>query len=277
MRPIKRGAVATGSAPLPNRPQSLNELVYAELRRQILWGEIPAGNTLSVRRLSEEFQVSPMPVRDAIRRLEAEDLVEVTPRSATRVSSVSPDAVREIAEVRSRLEALAARLAVPSLTSADIKRLRELLRAMQGAAARNDPETWHQGNAEFHRIVVHRSGNRLLTRMTDGLWDRSIRHFSARVLSQAHFRRLRHREHQRILQAIVNRDPDEVEQVWRHHVYQSGLETVDYLRSLALSTVPLTPRRGPGDDVRALVPARPFSRPRQAAGRASASSLKPVL
>ena len=47
--------------------------------------------------------------------------------------------------------------------------------------------------------------------MTDGLWDRSIRHFSARVLSQAHFRRLRHREHQRIVQAIVNRDADEVE------------------------------------------------------------------
>ena len=189
--------------------------------------------------------MSPMPVRDAIRRLEHEDLVEVTPRSATRVSLVSPDAVREIAEVRSRLEALAARLAVPNLTSADVKRLRELLRAMQGAATRNDPEAWHQGNAEFHRVVIHRSGNRLLTRMTDGLWDRSIRHFSARVLSQAHFRRLRHKEHQRIVQAIVNRDPDEVEQVWRDHVYQSGLETVDYLRSLAMSAAPQAARRGP--------------------------------
>jgi DNA-binding GntR family transcriptional regulator len=247
MRPTKEGAVApesVSSSPLPSRPQSLNEVVYTELRRQILWGEIAAGTTLSVRRLSEQFRVSPMPVRDAIRRLEHEDLVEVTPRSATRVSLVSPDAVREIAEVRSRLEALAARLAVPNLTSADVKRLRELLRAMQGAATRNDPEAWHQGNAEFHRVVIHRSGSRLLTRMTDGLWDRSIRHFSARVLSQAHFRRLRHKEHQRIVQAIVNRDPDEVEHRWREHVYQSGLETVDYLRSLAMNTGPLAVRRG---------------------------------
>ena len=105
MRSIKKGALAPGPAsspPLPSRPPSLNELVYAELRRQILWGEIAAGSTLSVRRLSEQFRVSPMPVRDAIRRLEVEDLVEVTPRSATRVSLVSPDAVREIAEVRSR-------------------------------------------------------------------------------------------------------------------------------------------------------------------------------
>lgn len=237
---------ATAPAPpssLAGRPPSLNERVYTELRRQILWGEIAAGSTLSVRRLSEQFRVSPMPVRDAIRRLEAEELVEVTPRSSTRVSLVSPDAVREIAEVRSRLEALAARLAVPNLTSADVKRLRELLRTMQGAAARNDPEAWHLANAEFHRVVIHRSGNRLLTRMTDGLWDRSIRHFSARVLSQAHFRRLRHQEHQRIVQAIVSRDPDEVEHVWRDHVYRSGLETVDYLRAVALSAAAAAPRR----------------------------------
>jgi DNA-binding GntR family transcriptional regulator len=266
MRPVKDRAAPPLSSPpasLPSRPPSLNELVYAELRRQILWGEITPGSILSVRRLSEQFQVSPMPVRDAIRRLESEELVEVTPRSSTRVSLVSPEAVREIAEVRSRLEALAARLAVPNLTSADVKRLRELLRAMHEAAIRNDPEAWHQGNAEFHRVVIHRSGNRLLTRMTDGLWDRSIRHFSARVLSQAHFRRLRHKEHQRILHAIVNRDPDEVERVWRDHVYQSGLETVDYLRSVALGVVPFTARRpGPRataterSAVTALTPAR---------------------
>src|SRR5262245_17089918 len=238
MRPIARRAAAPAPAPpppLPGRPPSLNELVYAELRRQILWGEVAAGTTLSVRRLSERFKVSPMPVRDAIRRLAVEELVEVTPRSSTRVSLVSPEVVREIAEVRSRLEGLAARLALQHLTGSDIRRLRELIRAMQAAATRNDPEAWHQGNAEFHRVVIHRAGNGLLTRMAEGLWDRSIRHFSARVLSQARFRRLRHKEHQRILQAIVNRDPDEVERVWRDHVYQSGLETVDYLRSLAVS------------------------------------------
>jgi DNA-binding GntR family transcriptional regulator len=236
------------SSTLPSRPQSLNELVYAELRRRILWGEIAPGSILSVRQLSAQFSVSPMPVRDAIRRLAVEELVEVTPRSSTRVSLISPEAVREIAEVRSRLEALAARLALQTLTSADVKRLRELLRSMQVAAGRNDPEAWHQANAEFHRVVIHRSGNRLLTRMTEGLWDRSIRHFSGRVLSQAHFRRLRDREHQRILQAIVKQDPDELEAAWRHHVYQSGLETVDYLRSLAVGITPFAPRRGPAAD-----------------------------
>jgi DNA-binding GntR family transcriptional regulator len=259
----RESAPSSTSSTLPGRPQSLNELVYAELRRQILWGELAPGSILSVRRLSAQFSVSPMPVRDAIRRLAVEELVEVTPRSSTRVSLISPETVREIAEVRSRLEALAARLALQTLTSADVKRLRDLLRNMQVAAARNDPEAWHQANAEFHRVVIHRSGNRLLTRMTEGLWDRSIRHFSGRVLSQAHFRRLRDREHQRILQAIVKRDPDEVEAAWRHHVYQSGLETVDYLRSLAVGATPFAPRRGAAADVPALGrPGRPALRGR---------------
>jgi hypothetical protein len=111
--------------------------------------------------------------------------------------------------------------------------------------------------------------------MTDGLWDRSIRHFSARVLSQAHFRRLRHREHQRILHAIVNRDPDEVEQIWRDHVYQSGLETVDYLRSLALSTAPAAPRRGLGPDASTRVPARRPPRRDESGSRRAVTPLRP--
>jgi DNA-binding GntR family transcriptional regulator len=164
---------------------------------------------------------------------------------------------------------------MPNLTNADIKRLRELLRAMQGAATRNDPEAWHQGNAEFHRVVIHRSDSRLLTRMTDGLWDRSIRHFSARVLSQAHFRRLRHKEHQRIVQAIVDCDPDEVERVWRDHVYQSGLETVDYLRSLAMSAVPKVPRRGLVRDSRVTVPVRQSIPRGPIARRSAVTPLRP--
>jgi DNA-binding GntR family transcriptional regulator len=255
LRDRPRAPAAPPPASLPVRPPSLNERVYAELRRQILWGEIRAGAALSVRKLSEQFSVSPMPIRDALRRLAIEELVEVTPRSSTRVSSISPETVAEIAEVRSRLEALGARLALPHLTGADVKRLRELLRAMRAAAAANAPEEWHQANAEFHRVVIHRSSNRLLTRMTEGLWDRSIRHFSGRVLSQAPFRRLRDQEHQRILQAIVRRDADGVERAWRDHVYQSGLETVEYLRGLA-ARGPAAPAASRPPAVISLRPAR---------------------
>jgi DNA-binding GntR family transcriptional regulator len=106
---------------------------------------------------------------------------------------------------------------------------------MRRAGARNDPEAWYQANAEFHRVVIYRSGNRLLTRITEDLWDRSLRHFSGPVLYLAPYRKRRDREHQQIIQAIVRRDPDVLEHLWREHVYLSGLETFEYLRSHAAS------------------------------------------
>ena len=78
--------------------KSLGELVYQRLRNEILWGNMQPGSILSLRRLSEQFGVSPMPVRDAVRRLATEGLVEVSPRSSTRVARVSPEGVKEVFE-----------------------------------------------------------------------------------------------------------------------------------------------------------------------------------
>jgi DNA-binding GntR family transcriptional regulator len=69
--------------------------------------------------------------------------------------------------------------------------------------------------------------------MTQDLWERNLRHFTGRVATQAHFRRLRSEEHRRMVRALMRRDPDAVEAAWRDHVWQSGIETVEYLQSLA--------------------------------------------
>lgn len=238
------GADSGRSAGQPYK--SLSELVHRQLRERILWGAVPPGSTLSVRKLSEQFGVSPMPVRDALRQLASEGLVEVTPRSSTRVTRISPETVAEISEIRSRLESLAARLALPHLTATDVGRLTYLLRAMDRAAAQNRPADWHRFNEAWHKLVFRRCGNGLLTRLTEDLWERNFRHFSGRVLSQAEFRRIRSKEHGRILQAILRRNPDAVEAAWRHHVHQSGLETVAYLRTL------VTNEASPGGKVAAM-------------------------
>jgi DNA-binding GntR family transcriptional regulator len=213
--------------------QSLSELVYRRLRDQILWGTIPPGSILSVRKLSERLGVSPMPVRDALRRLATDELVDVAPRSSTRVAQVSPERVKEMFEVRSRLEALAARLAVPHLTSADITSLRKLPDKLDCAAAANRAEEWHRLNQELHRLIFQKCGNSLLQRMTQDLWERNFSHFSGRATTQAKFRHRRSKEHRRIVSGLMRRDPDEVEAAWRDHVWQSGIETVEYLRTLA--------------------------------------------
>ena len=213
--------------------KSLSELVYRSLREQILWGTIAPGSVLSVRKLSERFGVSPMPVRDALQRLAAEELVEVAPRSSTRVARLSPERVRETFEIRSRLEAFAARLSVPHLTASDLTFLKKLPEKLDAAAAANHAEEWARLNQELHLLVFRKCGNSLLHRMTQDLWERNLRHFTGRAATQARFRRRRSEEHRRIVSALLRRDPDEVETAWRDHVWQSGIETVEFLGSLA--------------------------------------------
>jgi len=213
--------------------KSLSELVYRRLRGQILLGSILPGSTLSVRKLSEQLGVSPMPVREALQRLATEELVEVAPRSSTRVARLSPERVKEMFEVRSRLEALAARLSVRHLTPADLIYLGKLPERLDRAASSNRADEWQRLNQELHMLVFRKCGNSLVQRMTQDLWERNLRHFTGRVATQADFRRRRSKEHRRIVSALTRRDPDAVEAAWRDHVWQSGIETVEWLRSLA--------------------------------------------
>jgi DNA-binding GntR family transcriptional regulator len=226
--------------------KSLNELVYQQLRDQILWGKIPPGSMLSVRKLSERLAVSPMPVRDALRRLATDELVEVSPRSSTRVTQVSPEGVQEMSEVRSCVESRAAALAVAHLTPADNERLKSCLKKLEDAASQDRPEEWIKWNRQFHLLMYGKCGNTLLRRMAQDLWERNLRQFTGRAVTQAGFRRRRSKEHRRILRAILRRDPEATEAAWRHHVYQSGMESAEYLRRLMSQTPASNDGKPPG-------------------------------
>jgi DNA-binding GntR family transcriptional regulator len=231
--------------------QSVSQLVYRQLRDQILWGAIPPGTRLSLRTLAAQLGVSSMPVRDALHRLAIEELVEVRPRSATRVAAISIERITEMFEVRTHLESLAGRLATAHLTRADIRRLKTCQERLENASARGGAEDWHQWNQEFHLLIFRKCGNALLQRMTQGLWDRNLRLFTARVVTQAAFRNRRSAEHRRILAALEQRDADAVEAAYRHHMTRSGAETVSYMHVLMSNTLPHEPKGTTGDTKRA--------------------------
>lgn len=221
------------NGPLGSQYKSLSDLVYRRLRDQIIWGIIRPGSILSVRKLAEELSVSPMPVREALLRLAIEELVEVAPRSSTRVASISLDRVREICEMRNYLEPLAARLGVPHLTPTDIKHIRQWLKKMDAAAAKNRPEEWHRWNQELHALMFRKCGNSFLERVAQDMWERNFRHFTAGAVVKPGFRTRRGVEHRRILKAIEKGDPEATEAAWRDHTTQSGIETLEYLQALS--------------------------------------------
>jgi DNA-binding GntR family transcriptional regulator len=222
--------------------KSLSGVVYERLRDEIVWGVIPPGSILSLRKLAEELSVSLMPVRDALHRLATDELVEVRPRAATRVAPISIQRITEMFEVRTCLESLAGRLATVHLTPPDLRRLKDYQQKLERAGARGHAEGWHKWNQEFHSLIFRKCGNTLLQRMTQNLWDRNVRLYTARVVTQATFRNRRSAEHRQIIAALEHRDADAVEAAYHHHMLHSGAETITFLRTL-MSETPSEPDR----------------------------------
>ena len=121
---------------------SLAARAYAEIRDQILKGDLPVGALLSRRKLAEELDISVLPVSEALQRLERDGLVESRPRAGTRVRIPTRQDVEDRSLVREALETQAARLFAERATAAEKKELRQMGRHMDQlyAAADTDPD-----------------------------------------------------------------------------------------------------------------------------------------
>jgi DNA-binding GntR family transcriptional regulator len=141
---------------------TLRERVHDFLKGEILANRYPPGSELLEVPLSEELGVSRGPVREALRSLESEGLVAITPRRGAVVVSFTKRDFLEAYQVRETLEALGVRLAVPRLSEADLDDLDDRLDAMARLAAAGDVDGFFDVNAAFHEAFMEASENRKL-------------------------------------------------------------------------------------------------------------------
>lgn len=141
---------------------SVVDLVARELRALILRGELRPGERLIEERLTERFGISRPPLREALRLLEHEGLVQRQPRRGAIVTPLSADDVREIYSLRWALERLALGLAVPVDDPRRLDGLRDALTAMRAAAATGDREALLDANWRFHLELCSLPGHRRL-------------------------------------------------------------------------------------------------------------------
>jgi DNA-binding GntR family transcriptional regulator len=141
---------------------TLRERVHDFLKGEILANRYPPGSELLEVPLSEELGVSRGPVREALRSLESEGLVEITPRRGAVVVSLTKRDFLEAYQVRESLEALGVRLAVPRLSEADMDALDAQLDAMAAHAQAGDLDAFFEVNAAFHEAFMDASENRKL-------------------------------------------------------------------------------------------------------------------
>ena len=201
----------------PDVPLTLAESVAARLRGLILDGTLPPGTQLRLAPLAQRLGVSVMPVRDALRLLEADRLVVVTPRRGSVVSPLSIDDAEEIYAVRVALESLCARHAAERLTDADIEALEVRFTEMEDAERRRDLPSFIAADHLFHSTLYRLADRPRLVAQIADLTERSSRYLPHlyRAWQMAEDPLDAHRP---LLEAVRARDSDLVGELTREHM-----------------------------------------------------------
>ncbi|MFB7328349.1 MULTISPECIES: GntR family transcriptional regulator [unclassified Streptomyces] len=201
---------------------SMQATVIAEMRRRIIKGDIEPGAPLSELALADEFGVSRTPVREALKQLQTEGLVEIRPRVGTFVTIPSRREITELFEMKELLEGAAARLLAQRGRVPEIDSLERNLREADEAVERDDRERYAELVHEFHDLLVAGADNTKLQAHYRMLMNQLA--YSRLVntsLSQPGRATQSDREHHLVLELILAKDGDSAEHVMREHVRAS--------------------------------------------------------
>jgi DNA-binding GntR family transcriptional regulator len=177
--------------------------------------------------------ISRGPIREAVRQLEQEDLVEYQPRRGVVVARLSREAVQDTYAVRAELDGFAARLAAPRITEADLAQLDSLIAAMRRQATEDDHDGLLTTDVEFHRTIYRVAGNRVLQRTWASLGPHAWTLFSGLQLRGYSLRDLADR-HLPIMEALCARDPVLAEHMAREHTLEIARNVLDHLDDTSL-------------------------------------------
>lgn len=199
------------------------DFVLDEMRQAIVSGEFPPGFSLSLEELAGRYGVSLTPIREALRELEADGLVVSEPHKGAFVRRHTIEDAYQVFTIRSALEAMAARLAVPNLTRHDLQAFKENMAQMEAGFAANDLTRARDANREFHYRIYRLAGWPRLEEIMRNLWLQSPWSM-LRILPGRTQRSIE--EHDEILSALEARQTDKVEELLQAHVLNAREELV---------------------------------------------------
>jgi len=207
---------------------SVVDQVYEAIRERITSGSLPRGARVHQEDLAEELGVSRTPVREALRRLAAEGLVEMRTNRGARVADVDQAGMRVSYEARTVIEPGAARLAAGQRLEEPLARMRAAV-AAQRRSLRNVQRSF-EANREFHLALAAASGNEFLAQFAERLWVARIGEtiYERQVETQERML-LDVREHEQILEAIEAGDARRAESLTRRHLADAMKRSMDIL------------------------------------------------
>jgi DNA-binding GntR family transcriptional regulator len=189
------------------RPPTTQEAVLAELRRLIASGELRPGRQVVQDALAAELGVSRVPVREALKILEAEGLVTYQPHHGYVVTELSLPDLLEVYRIRELLEAEAVQVALPLMTAEDVERMEEAEQDIRRAAGRADVVEMARANRRFHFSLVAACGLPRLVRIIEVLWDATEVYRSIYFTDEVNRDRV-DAEHRALVGAVRERDAE---------------------------------------------------------------------
>ncbi|MEO3435155.1 GntR family transcriptional regulator [Inquilinus sp. CAU 1745] len=210
----------------PPRHRTATEFVEAALRAAILDGRLPGGTALRQEEVAHIFGVSRMPVREALRQLEAQALIDFLPHKGAVVTAISAEDAADNYAIRMALEPMALGLSIPTLTPDDIDRAADLIADMDREP---DPGRLGELNRRFHMSLYAQAGHPRLLALTEqqlASADRYIRFtLAARGRDQ-----LSQGEHRAMLEAAARGDAETAVAILRTHMATAARTIADFFR-----------------------------------------------
>jgi len=214
---------------------SLREQIVVAIRNAIIEGKFKAGEKIPEQELAQQLGVSRTPIREAIRILEQQGLLEARPKNGTYIASLNWDEVRDSLHIRIALEEVAVRQAIERLTPQEwddlCEKLQRLLDGMGEAVTSGDPIAATELDIEWHTLLIDAAGNRYLSRTwrVTGLpflvWspEREIYPFTPEKWAVFHSR------HEELLAALTGRVPDQCAEAVRSHILRKMSDLDEWL------------------------------------------------
>ena len=203
--------------------QSLTLAVADKLRDQIIRGEIAEGVQLRQDAIATQFQVSRIPVREALRQLEAEGLISIVPNRGAIVPVLSPEDVEELFTIRALLEPELLKLSIPHLTQSDFLLAEGVLKEFETELQQEDHMSrWGRLNWQFHSILYSRANRPRFLSIIRNV-DNNGERYTRLQLYLTHGASRANEEHRQLLELSRNRDVVAGCKLLRQHIQYAGL------------------------------------------------------
>jgi DNA-binding GntR family transcriptional regulator len=222
--PPRSKADAASASPSENGiPRTSLTLAVADrLREMILCGAFREGEQLRQDAIAETFQVSRIPVREALRRLEAEGLIKIIAHRGAVVSSLSSDEIEELFDIRALLECEVLRLSIPNLTEVDFDQADEILRVYEKALwMEGDVSSWGRLNSQFHAALYGRANRPHFMAIIRQINNNGERYTGLQLYLTRAFERAK-KEHRQLLQLCRKRDVEGACTLLKQHIQTAG-------------------------------------------------------